>query len=60
MTPLKLSTETENALIELHKTLSDDLQALIDNETDTQSQLTFTRATDALEAYNALLKALGL
>ena len=39
---LKLSTETENALIELHKTLSDDLQTLIDNETDTQSQLTFT------------------
>ena len=52
----------EEALIELHKTLSDDptIRRLIDNETDTQSQLTFTRATDALEAYNALLKALGL
>jgi len=60
MKPLKLSTATENALIELHKTLLDDLQQLIDNETDTQSQLTFTRATDALEAYNRLIKALGL
>lgn len=58
--PLRLSTATENALIELHKTLPDDLQQLIDNEADTSSQLTYTRATDALEAYNRLLKALDL